>query len=97
MARTRSGMQFAADTRVWTKKSINKHIYMAFYLSLLIFYFYEFAWDEESGSEINVGLAMVEGGWDRGTGGTKREAKEMKIEQYKTQVPWRQCPAPEMR
>ena len=30
---------------------------------------------------------MVEGGWDGGRGGTKRKAKEMKIEQYKTQVP----------
>ena len=33
---------------------------------------------------------MVEGGWDGGPGGTKREAKEMNIEQDKTQVPWRQ-------
>ena len=27
---------------------------------------------------------MVEGGWDGGTGGTKREAKGMEIEQYQT-------------
>ena len=40
---------------------------------------------------------MVEGGWDGGKGGTKREAKEMKIEQFKTRVPRRQCPAPVIR
>ena len=37
---------------------------------------------------------MVEGGWDGDTGDSMREAKEMNIEQYKTQVAWRQCPAP---
>ena len=29
--------------------------------------------------KINVGLTMVEGGWDGGTGGTKREAEEMNM------------------
>ena len=54
-------------------------MFLAFYISIFILCLRICLERGDLILEFNVGLTMVEGGWDGGTGGTKREAEEMNM------------------